>query len=277
MGLKVSRQSCSSSDPCSENSNVSGCQSSSQLKSVGIGSHQLQTDAANGFIKMYAEMPEDVKKAVQLTDTYRPLKVQCKIFDFDHYEKTGKRRKVGTSGTPVATPGGSNHGWGRAIDISPSKVQDWIKENGPKYGWCWGEVKSEPWHFTFCGPGPNRYSKCDSMCKVDMSNLSSSNTSTDSSSNIATSDSKDQENKQNNTDSNSESTNSNSTTNKSTSGGLISSFLDYFLPQKNNKTTNDTTTTTTNDSNDETSDKNKEENITEEVLRIQEIIKKIIK
>jgi len=71
--------------------------------------------------------------------------------------------------------------------------------------------------------------------------------------------------------SNSGSTNSNSTTNKSTSQGLISSFLDYFLPQKNNKTT-----TTTNDSNDETSDKNKEDNITEEVLRIQEIIKKII-
>jgi hypothetical protein len=182
MGLKVSRQACNTSDPCSTNPGVSGCINDSNLKSVGVGSHKLQKDAADGFIKMYADMPADIKSSVKLSDSYRPLKVQCNIFDFDHYESTGKRRKKGTSGTPVATPGGSNHGWGRAIDISPSNVQKWIKDNGTKYGWCWGEVKSESWHFTFCGPGPNRDKNCDSFCTGKMT----VNTSTKSSSSDVT-------------------------------------------------------------------------------------------
>jgi hypothetical protein len=192
MGLKVSRQACNTSDPCSTNPGVSGCINDSNLKSVGVGSHKLQKDAADGFIKMYADMPADIKSSVKLSDSYRPLKVQCNIFDFDHYESTGKRRKKGTSGTPVATPGGSNHGWGRAIDISPSNVQKWIKDNGTKYGWCWGEVKSESWHFTFCGPGPNRDKNCDSFCTgkmtVNTSTKSSSSDVTDKKSDTTSSD-----------------------------------------------------------------------------------------
>jgi len=161
--MKVTKSACSSSNPCSGFGDSSGCISNSQLKSVGIGSHKLQTDAANAFIKMYEDMPDDVKGSVKLSDSYRPLNVQCNIFDFDHYEKTGKKRKKGTSNTAAAYPGSSNHGWGRAIDISPSNVQKWIKENGEKYGWTWGEGRSvgEPWHFTFCGSGPNRDKNCD--------------------------------------------------------------------------------------------------------------------
>jgi hypothetical protein len=163
INMKVSKSACSSSNPCSGyGSDVSGCLGSSNLKSVGIGSHKLQTDAANAFIKMYEDMPDNVKGSVKLSDSYRPLNVQCNIFDFDHYEKTGKKRKKGTS-NKAAYPGSSNHGWGRAIDISPSNVQKWIEENGEKYGWTWGEGRSvgEPWHFTFCGSGPNRDKNCD--------------------------------------------------------------------------------------------------------------------
>jgi hypothetical protein len=188
MGLKVSRAACNTSNPCATNPGVSGCISDSKLKSVGVGSNKLQKDAADGFIKMYADMPKDIKSSVRFTDSYRPLKVQCNIFDFDHYEKTGKRRKVGTSGTPVATPGSSNHGWGRAIDIFPENVQKWIKENGPKYGWCWGEVKSESWHFTFCGPGENRDKNCDRFCTGEMTVDTSSSSSEDSSSSGSTTD-----------------------------------------------------------------------------------------
>jgi hypothetical protein len=78
MGLKVSRQACSSSNPCASNPEVSGCINDSNLKSVGVGSNKLQKDAADGFIKMYADMPADIKRLVKLTDSYRPLKVQCK-------------------------------------------------------------------------------------------------------------------------------------------------------------------------------------------------------
>ena len=160
----LDRKSCSTSDPCSKyGDKISGCMSS--LKPVDISGHKLAPEAADALNKLLKDMPDDVRKAVRLTDTYRTAKVQCNIFDFDHFEKTGKRRKIGTAGTPVAQPGTSNHGWGRAIDIFPDKVQKWIKENGSKYGWCWGEAKSEPWHFTFCGPGANKSKVCGSICK----------------------------------------------------------------------------------------------------------------
>jgi hypothetical protein len=107
-----------------------------------------------------------------ITDSYIDFNTQNKIFDWDYFKKTGKRRKKGTSGTPVAYPGTSNHGWGRAVDISGANTQKWIKDNGYKYGWCWGEVTSEPWHFTFCGPGKNRSGRCDSFCKGPISKVS---------------------------------------------------------------------------------------------------------
>jgi len=181
INMKVSREACSSSDPCSGLSDVSGCLSSSQLKTVDVGNNnKLQSDAADAFMKMYEDMPDDIKKSVKLTDTYRPLKIQCNIFDFDYYEKTGKRRKKGTASTAAATPGGSNHGWGRAIDIFPENVQKWIVENGEKYGWTWNEGKAvkEPWHFTYCGPGPNKNEKWCSGVSIDM-DTTSSNTNDD--------------------------------------------------------------------------------------------------
>ena len=179
INMKVSKSACSSSNPCSGlGSDVSGCLGSSDLKSIGVGNNVLTKEAANAFIKMTADMPSNLKSKIQMGGAYRPLNIQCNIFDWDKYESTGKRVKKGTSSTPVAYPGTSNHGWGRAIDISPSDVQNWIRENGTKYGWCWGEVKSEPWHFTFCGPGKNRDKNCDSFCKgkmtVDTTKLDSS-------------------------------------------------------------------------------------------------------
>jgi len=181
--MKVSKSACSSSNPCSGlGSDVSGCLGSSNLKSIGIGNNVLAKEAADAFIKMTDDMPSNLKSKIQMGGAYRPLNIQCNIFDWDKYESTGKRVKKGTSSTPAAYPGTSNHGWGRAIDISPSDVQNWIRENGTKYGWCWGEVKSEPWHFTFCGPGSNRDKNCDSFCKGKMTVDTSSDkkeTSTD--------------------------------------------------------------------------------------------------
>lgn len=245
MGLKVSRQACSSSNPCASNPEVSGCINDSNLKSVGVGSNKLQKDAADGFIKMYADMPADIKSSVKLTDSYRPLKVQCNIFDFDHYESTGKRRKKGTSGTAVATPGGSNHGWGRAIDISPSNVQKWIKDNGTKYGWCWGEVKSESWHFTFCGPGPNRDKNCDNFCTGKMTvNTSTKITPVGTTSTTAGETTTDTTTDGSTT--NATTTNSNvsgNTNNSPTSllgGGELMGWLDMFFPGKKSVSENKT-------------------------------------
>jgi hypothetical protein len=60
----------------------------------------------------------------------------------------------------------SNHGWGNAIDVADGKK--WIRENGEKYGWYWGEAKSESWHFTFCGEGVvNTPKYCKGKKKVE--------------------------------------------------------------------------------------------------------------
>jgi len=137
--------------------------SDSVLKSVGIGGHRLAIEAADAFIRMIA----DIKAAgltPALSDSYRTYDAQNAGFDWDLYISTGgsrsdtsptrgaKRAKKGTNGgTAMAFPGTSNHGWGKAIDIGPTNVRNWIKANGVKYGWSWYEGKSvgEDWHFTY--------------------------------------------------------------------------------------------------------------------------------
>lgn len=238
----LNRQQCVATNPCSGLSGTdNGCLTSLKSGQVGNNKYTLLADAGVALEKMYNDMPEDVKKDLKISDSYRPLKTQCGIFDFDIFEKSGKRVKKGTSGTPVARPGTSNHGWGRALDLSKKTAQDWIRENGSKYGWCWGEVKSEPWHFTFCGSGPNRSDLCNTICKdkIDPS-LGGGASSTSGST-------------------------STETPKKSggimdlLGGGGLNSWLDTFLPMKKGG-----------------EQKDKEEPINEEVDRIKELIKKVL-
>ena len=75
--------------------------------------------------------------------------VQWGIFDWNKCIKTGNPIKKETENITVSYPGTSNHGWGEAVDISDLEWQKFAKEHGKKYGWCWGENKSESWHFTY--------------------------------------------------------------------------------------------------------------------------------
>lgn len=249
----LSRQQCSATNPCSEfGSTDNGCLTNLKNGQVGSNKYSLIPEAAEALDKMYEAMPQDVKNDLVISDSYRPLKIQCNIFNFNVFEKTGKRIKVGTANTPVARPGTSNHGWGRALDLSKKKAQDWIRENGSKYGWCWGEVKSEPWHFTFCGPGPNRYSMCDSMCKekMDISVTSSSSTS--------------------NTDTSTDTTDKKNLSNfELIGGGKLTGFLDTFFPS--DKKDEDK-------KEDEKEKENEKETktVNEHIDRIHEIMKKIL-
>ena len=43
----------------------------------------------------------------------------------------------------------SNHGYGMAIDVSGSAAKKWVRKNGERYGWWWGEAQGEDWHFTY--------------------------------------------------------------------------------------------------------------------------------
>lgn len=74
-------------------------------------------------------------------------------------------RNRSCSGPPIARPGSSNHGWGRAVDFSNgSRVLacsdaafSWLRENAGRYGWVhpdWahcGRSTQEPWHWEWGG------------------------------------------------------------------------------------------------------------------------------
>ena len=237
----LNRQQCIASNPCSGLSGTdNGCLSNLKSGQVGKNKYTLLAEAGVALEKMYNDMPEDVKNDLVISDSYRPLKTQCNIFDFDKFEATGKRIKKGTSGTPVARPGTSNHGWGRALDLSKKKAQDWIRENGSKYGWCWGEVKSEPWHFTFCGPGPNKSDLCNSICKGAIDPSISSGSASSSTSTPTSGSTETKKSPKNMMD---------------MLTGDLTSWMDTFMPMKEEVT---------------------EQPINEEIDRIKDLIKKVL-
>lgn len=141
---------CKSSDPCKTfGGNVSGC--APGLTSIGVGSHQLNPEAASAYKKMVDAAAAD-GVTWKITDSYRPLKIQCNILDVPHFESTGKKRKKGTGGTPVAFPGNSNHGWGSALDLVVKyndAAHKWLTDNGSKFGFTnpFSNPRTEPWHW----------------------------------------------------------------------------------------------------------------------------------
>lgn len=122
----------------------------SGLTPIGNG-HQLNAEAA----KAYEQMVDAAKKdgiTWSITDSYRPYEIQNKIFDWDYFNKTGKKRKKGTSGTPVAYPGKSNHGWGSAVDLGAKygdPVHTWLTKNAALFGFSnpFKNPRTEPWHW----------------------------------------------------------------------------------------------------------------------------------
>ncbi|HEX7099391.1 MAG TPA: M15 family metallopeptidase [Acidimicrobiia bacterium] len=82
-------------------------------------------------------------------------------------EETVVKVKKGRScsGPPIARPGRSNHGWGRAIDFGNGRrvlscgdaAFAWLQENASRFGWVhpsWarcGRSTQEPWHWEWGG------------------------------------------------------------------------------------------------------------------------------
>ena len=117
----------------------------------GGAGHKLNPEAAAAYDKMVAAAKED-GVTWSITDSYRPYEVQNKIFDWNFFKKTGKKRKLGTGGTPVAYPGTSNHGWGAAVDLGAKygdKAHTWLTKNASKFGFSnpFSNPRTEPWHW----------------------------------------------------------------------------------------------------------------------------------
>ena len=134
----------------SSSTGKNGKLSNSELVSIGPG-HRLSPKAAATFLEMEKAAKED-GVTFDVSDSYRTFEIQNDKFDWERYRESGERKKRGTN-IAMALPGTSNHGWGNAIDVFPKKAQDWIKQNGEKYGWSWAEGRSvgEDWHFTYVG------------------------------------------------------------------------------------------------------------------------------
>jgi hypothetical protein len=105
------------------------------LTPIGPG-HQINAEAAQAYLEMVDAAKQD-GISWKITDSYRPYEIQDKIFDWKYFKQTGKKRKKGTSGTPVAYPGKSNHGWGSAVDLKVGKgdpAYEWLLCNSTKFG-----------------------------------------------------------------------------------------------------------------------------------------------
>jgi len=53
----------------------------------------------------------------------------------------------------AAVPGRSNHGWGRAVDVETTAMEQWLLRMGLPYGWSHEEGRrvGESWHYTYVG------------------------------------------------------------------------------------------------------------------------------
>lgn len=115
------------------------------LCDIGVGKHQLRTDAAVSFAKMNAAFKKDTGKELAVTDSYRSLEAQISVAE----------RKPGFA----ARPGTSNHGWGLALDLGAGtqtgtgEQYEWLVANAKKYGWenpDWAKRNSyELWHWEY--------------------------------------------------------------------------------------------------------------------------------
>jgi hypothetical protein len=108
-------------------------------------------------------------KSTALNDSYRPYKVQKRLF-LERYSTTdtGGERKVWQGKSfflkdgeaAAATPGSSNHGWGLAVDTGEESDHDlfantfdnqtlkWLVNNEERFGFS-HERQDEPWHIRY--------------------------------------------------------------------------------------------------------------------------------
>lgn len=140
----------------------------------------LERDAAYTLSLMLEEARSD-GLSLYTGDCYRTLSAQssayerrCPIVEEEITTldpQTGEEKVVevkrnrSCSGPPIARPGRSNHGWGRAVDFSNGRrvlscgdaAFLWLQENASRYGWVhpdWarcGRSTQEPWHWEWGG------------------------------------------------------------------------------------------------------------------------------
>lgn len=133
---------------------------------------ELKNDALVAFLDMAAAFERQFGYLPHVTDSYRPIMVQTRIF-LERYQRGYIPRtdvKIWQSNTwylkpghaAAATPGKSKHGTGNALDLGSdinragTPQHRWMVEHSMTYGWLWpswARVRPtfEPWHFEYQG------------------------------------------------------------------------------------------------------------------------------
>lgn len=116
---------------------------------LGGPGESLRPDAAAAFNSMSKAYQRDTGHVICITDSYRSYAEQI----------VTKQNRGGWA----ATPGKSNHGLGKALDLCGGinsfghPAHAWMQQNAPLYGWfhpSWaaaGGSLPEPWHWEFSG------------------------------------------------------------------------------------------------------------------------------
>ncbi len=172
-----------SSDAYTEDLQVAGFRNGRMpdIRMIEVNGCLLERDAAYTLALMI-EAADNDGVGLDPGDCYRSLEQQRIAYDkrcpevdkplttydpaTDETVVVGYVQERQCSGPPIALPGTSNHGWGRAVDFTSNgratlgcrdAAFTWLNANASRYGWVhpgWahcGQSTSEPWHWEWGG------------------------------------------------------------------------------------------------------------------------------
>jgi hypothetical protein len=118
----------------------------SAMSPIDSQGHRLESTAAAEFLAMQAAMLRDLGRTISVApgddSAFRTIAQQQ--VDYDLYMQ---------GGNVASAPGLSNHGWGRAVDITGYEVHDdvwnWLLTHAAAYGYshATGALSGERWHW----------------------------------------------------------------------------------------------------------------------------------
>jgi hypothetical protein len=105
----------------------------------GSSNHRLWAPAARAYEQMTGAAAR-AGVTIGITDSYRTYASQVEL---------AERKGLHSQGGLAATPGRSDHGWGKSVDLRlDSEAQAWMRAHGAEYGFT-ENVSREPWHWTY--------------------------------------------------------------------------------------------------------------------------------
>lgn len=111
------------------------------LRPIPGTAEHMWAPAADAFVRMRDAAARD---GIHLTvvDAYRPYEDQVRL---------AAELGLYSEGGLAATPGTSQHGWGRAVDVATDDATvAWLRANAASFGFV-ETVPREPWHWEFHG------------------------------------------------------------------------------------------------------------------------------